>query len=310
MKKNFNKIARMVLLGVSAIASIPAFSQQEAQYTNYMYNTITINPAYAGTREAFSLFGLHRTQWVGLDGAPVTSAFSAHTPIGHSDIGLGLSFVNDQIGPSVENTLSVDVAYRIPMGLNTLSFGIKGVANFLNVDYSKLDIHDVSDLTFQNNVDNQFSPNIGAGLYWYSDRHYLGFSVPNFLETKHYDDNQASLLQERIHYYFMGGYVFNLNENLKFKPAFLSKIVSGTPLQIDTTANFLLYDKLTLGGSYRWNAAMSVLAGFQVSEKIFIGYGYDAESTRLSNYNSGSHEVFLRFELLPKQQKIYAPRFF
>lgn len=310
MKKIFNKIARIAFIGTSVIASIPVFSQQEAQYTNYMYNTTTINPAYAGTREAFSLFGLHRTQWVGLDGAPITSTFSAHTPVGLSNTGLGLSFVHDQIGPSVENTLSIDFAYRIPIGLNTLSFGIKGVANLLNVDYSKLDIYDVSDLQFQNNVDNQFSPNIGAGLYWYSDRYYLGVSVPSFLETKHYDDNQSSLVQERMHYYVMGGYVFNLNENLKFKPAFLSKIVSGAPLQLDATANFQLYDKFTLGGSYRWNAAVSALAGFQVSEKIFIGYGYDAESSRLSNYNSGSHEVFLRFELLPKQKKIYAPRFF
>jgi len=310
MKAIFTKIARLAFLGATAVCSLPAFSQQEAQYTNYMYNTTIINPAYAGTRETLSLFGLHRTQWVGLDGAPVTSSFSAHTPVGLSNTGLGFSFVNDQIGPSVENTLSIDVAYRIPMGLNTLSFGIKGVANLLNVDYSKLDINDPTDPTFQNNVDNQFSPNIGAGLYWYSDRHYLGVSVPAFLETKHYDDNQSSLVQERMHYYVMGGYVFNLNENLKFKPAFLSKIVSGAPLQLDATANFQLYDKFTLGGSYRWNAALSVLAGFQVSEKIFIGYGYDAESTRLSNYNSGSHEVFLRFELLPKQKKIYAPRFF
>lgn len=310
MKTISKKIFSIIVFGLFIGHSIPCFSQQEAQYTNYMYNTTTINPAYAGTREALSLFGLHRTQWVGLDGAPVTSAFSAHTPVGGSNMGLGVSFVNDQIGPSVENNISVDFAYRISMGANTLSFGIKGAANLLNVDYRKLDIYDTSDPKFQNNVDNQFAPNVGAGLYWYSDNHYLGISVPGFLETKHYEDNSSSLAKERMHYYFMGGYVFNLSENLKLKPAFLSKIVSGAPLQLDATANFMFYDKFTIGGAYRWNAAVSVLAGFQLTEKFFIGYSYDAESTRLSNYNSGSHEVFLRFELLPKQEKIYAPRFF
>lgn len=310
MKTILKKIFSIIVFGLFIGYSIPCFSQQEAQYTNYMYNTTTINPAYAGTREALSLFGLHRTQWVGLDGAPVTSAFSAHTPMGGSNMGLGVSFVNDQIGPSVENNISVDFAYRISMGANTLSFGIKGAANLLNVDYRKLDIYDTSDPKFQNNVDNQFAPNVGAGLYWYSDNHYLGISVPGFLETKHYEDNSSSLAKERMHYYFMGGYVFNLSENLKLKPAFLSKIVSGAPLQLDATANFMFYDKFTIGGAYRWNAAVSVLAGFQLTEKFFIGYSYDAESTRLSNYNSGSHEVFLRFELLPKQEKIYAPRFF
>lgn len=309
MKMILKKIFGIVTLGLFIGYSLPCFSQQDAQYTNYMYNTSTINPAYAGTREALSLFGLHRAQWVGLDGAPVTSAFTAHTPIGLST-GLGISFVNDQIGPSVENNIAVDFAYRIPMGLNTLSFGIKGSANLLNVDYRKLDIHDISDPKFQNNVDNQFSPNIGAGLYWYSDNHYVGLSVPSFLETKHYDDNAASLAKERMHYYLMGGYVFNLNDNLKFKPALLTKLVQGAPLQLDATANFMMYDKFTIGGAYRWDAAVSILTGFQLTEKFFIGYSYDAESTRLSNYNSGSHEIFLRFELLPKQEKIYAPRFF
>lgn len=310
MKNFFKKTFSLLTLSLFIGVSLPCFSQQDAQYTNYMYNTSTINPAYAGTREALSLFGLHRSQWVGLDGAPVTSSFTAHTPIGLSNTGLGFSFVNDQIGPSVENNIAIDFAYRISMGLNTLSFGIKGSANLLNIDYRKLDIYDISDPKFQNNVDNQFSPNVGAGVYWYSNNHYIGLSVPNFLETKHYNDNSSSLAKERMHYYLMGGYVFNLNDNLKFKPAFLTKVVQGAPLQLDVTTNFMFYDKFTIGGSYRWDAAVSILTGFQLTEKFFIGYSYDTESTRLSNYNSGSHEIFLRFELLPKQEKIYAPRFF
>lgn len=308
------KYTYKILLVLGLILSLPetVFSQQDAQYTNYMYNTMAINPAYAGTRDVLSIFGLHRTQWVGLDGAPVTNNFSLHTPLKNSNMGLGLSFVNDRIGPSDENTISVDFAYRIPMSENsTLSLGLKATANLLNVDYTKLNIYDPTDVQFQNNVDNRFSPNFGAGAYWYSDKYYLGLSVPNFLETKHYDDNNSSsLARERMHYYFMGGYVFDIGGDFKFKPAFLSKFVSGAPLQVDLTANFMYNEKFILGAAYRWDAAVSLLAGFQITNKLLIGYSYDMETTKLANYNSGSHEIFLRFELFNKMEKVYSPRFF
>lgn len=293
-----------------------AFSQQDSQYTNYMYNTTNVNPAYAGTREVLSIFGLHRTQWVGLDGAPVTNAFSLHTPIKNSNLGLGISFVNDRIGPSDENTISADISYMFPVSENSkISLGIKGTANLLNVDYGKLNIDDLTDEQLQYNIDNKFSPNVGAGVYWYSDKYYLGASVPNFLETKHFDRgsqnlSSSSVAAERMHFYFMGGYVFDLNPSIKFKPAFLTKFVNGAPLQVDATANFLFNEKLTLGIAYRWDAAVSGLVGFQISDSLLIGYAYDAETTRLANYNSGSHEIFLRFELFKKSSKIYSPRFF
>jgi len=287
-------------------------AQQDPQYTNYMYNTMNVNPAYAGTKEVLSILGMYRAQWVGLDGAPVTSTFSLHSPIGLSNIGLGLSFVNDKIGPSDENTISVDFSYRLNFdNLSTLALGIKTTANLLNVDYTKLSIYDPTDPQFQNNVDNRFSPNFGAGAYWYSDKHYVGFSVPNFLETKHYDDNDRnSLAKEKMHYYFMAGYVFDLTSEIKMKPAFLSKMVAGAPLQIDMTANFLFFEKLTVGAAYRLNASVSGLVAFQLSDKLLVGYSYDAETTKLAHYNSGSHEIFLRFEVFREAEKIYSPRFF
>lgn len=287
-------------------------AQQDPQYTNYMYNTMNVNPAYAGTKEVLSILGMYRAQWVGLDGAPVTSTFSLHSPIGFSNIGLGLSFVNDKIGPSDENTISIDFSYRLNFdNLSTLALGIKTTANLLNVDYTKLSIYDPTDPQFQNNVDNRFSPNFGAGAYWYSDKHYVGFSVPNFLETKHYDDNDRnSLAKEKMHYYFMAGYVFDLTSEIKMKPAFLSKMVAGAPLQIDMTANFLFFEKLTVGAAYRLNASVSGLVAFQLSDKLLVGYSYDAETTKLAHYNSGSHEIFLRFEVFREAEKIYSPRFF
>jgi type IX secretion system PorP/SprF family membrane protein len=299
------------LLIILLLVNISVFAQQDAQYTNYMYNTITINPAYAGTRGVMSVFGLYRTQWVGLDGAPETSAASINSPIENSNLGIGLSFVNDKIGASNENTISVDLSYTIQTSsIYKLSFGVKGTANLLDVDYTKLNRYDLIDPKFQNNIDNEFSPNIGAGAYFYSDKLYLGLSVPNFLETDFYNDNASTTSLERMHFYLIGGYVFDLSPSIQFKPAFMCKSVVGSPLQVDLSANFLFNEKFVLGAAWRWDAAMSFMAGFQVSQGLYIGYAYDLETTQLANYNSGSHEIFLRFELFKNQKRILSPRFF
>lgn len=306
------KLTYLMLLFVAALGGFnQTFAQQDSQYTNYMYNTVNVNPAYAGSRGVMSIFGLHRTQWVGLDGAPVTNTVSLNTPINNSNFGLGISFVNDRIGPSDENAISADISYSIQTSdTYKLSFGIKATANLLNVDYTKLNIYDPTDVQFQNNIDNKFSPNIGAGVYFHSDKLYAGLSVPNFLETQHFDDNVAATAKERMHYYLIGGYVFDLTENIKFKPAFLSKVVNGAPLQLDLTANFMFNEKFVLGAAWRWDAAVSGLVGFQATSNWFIGYGYDAETTKLANYNSGSHEIFLRYEFKGKSEKVVSPRFF
>lgn len=286
-----------------------SYAQQDAQYTQYMYNTINVNPAYAGSRGVTSIFGLHRTQWVGLDGAPTTNAFSINAPLG-SNLGGGLSFVNDKIGPTNENTISADISYTIQTSETyKLSFGVKGTANLFNLDVSKLNPEQAGDPSLQN-LDNNFSPNVGAGVYFHSDKLYLGASVPNFFETKRYSDNDFVVNKERMNFYFIGGYVFDVTERLKFKPAFLTKVVEGAPLQVDVSGNFLINEKFVLGAAWRWSAAVSLMAGFQVSDGIYIGYGYDLETTRLRRYNSGSHEVFLRFELFKRENKIVSPRFF
>ena len=287
-----------------------AFAQQDSQFTQYMYNPVNINPAYAGSREVLSIFAMHRTQWVGLDGAPVTNTVSIHTPVENTDIGIGLSFVNDRIGPSDENTFSVDVSYTVPTSeYYKLAFGLKATANLLNVDFTKL-TQQPGDPLLQYNIDNRFSPNIGAGIFWYSDRSYVGISVPNFLETKHFDGTDNSVAKERMHYHFIGGYVFDLNPTLKFKPSLLVKAVEHAPLQVDLSANFLFNEKLTLGVAYRWSAAVSAMVGFQITDGLLAGYAYDAETTKLANYNSGSHEIFLRFELFNRYNRIITPRFF
>ncbi len=292
--------------------SIVSHAQQDAQYTQYMYNTIEVNPAYAGSRGALSVFGLYRTQWVGLDGAPETSTFSVNTPLKNSDLGLGVSLVNDKIGPTVENTLSADLSYTIPTSDTwNLSFGIKGTANLFNLDINKLSYEDQDDPQFQN-LKNKFSPNVGAGLYFHSDRAYVGLSVPNFIETNRYDSDDVAIFKEKINYYLIAGYVFNLDrlEYIKFKPALMTKMVEGAPLQVDVSGNFMFNDKFVLGLAYRWSASVSAMAGFQVSKGMYIGYGYDHETTQLRKYNSGSHEIFLRFEFFNNYNKMISPRFF
>jgi type IX secretion system PorP/SprF family membrane protein len=290
--------------------SAAGFAQQDAQYTQYMYNTININPAYAGSRGAMSIFGLYRTQWVGLDGAPETSSFSLNTPINNSNLGLGVSLVNDKIGPTNENTFSADLSYTIPTSETfKLSFGIKGTANLFNLDINKLNPEHQGDPQFQD-LGNKFSPNIGAGVYWHSDKAYVGLSIPNFIETTRYSDNDYAIFKDRINYYFIAGYVFDLDPYTKFKPAVLTKMVQGAPLQVDLSANFMFNDKFTVGVAYRWSAALSAMAGFQVTDGLFIGYAYDRETTRLNNYNSGSHEIFLRFEFFNNYSRITSPRFF
>ncbi|WP_374402135.1 type IX secretion system membrane protein PorP/SprF [Flavobacterium sp.] len=285
------------------------YSQQDSQYTQYMYNTSLVNPAYAGSRETITAFLLHRNQWVGLDGAPVTNNFSINSPLGDSNFGIGLNFVNDEIGPVSENEVSVDLAYFIQVSENyKLSLGLKGTANLFQLDVNKLRVFDPTDPQFQN-MDTEFSPNVGAGLYLFSDKTYFGLSVPNFFESYRYNDNNIEITKEKMHFYFIAGHVFTLSENIDFKPALLSKIVEGAPLQADVTANFLFFDKLTLGAAYRWDASVSALAGFQISDSWFIGYGYDLETSKLANYNSGSHEIFLRYEFF-NRSRVSAPRFF
>ena len=301
-----------IFLILLIFTSFVNFAQQDAQYTQYMYNTITINPAYAGSRGAFSIFAMHRTQWVGLDGAPVTNVASINTPLNNSNLGLGVSFINDKIGPTNKNSISADLSYTIPTSENyKLSFGMKATANLFNLDITKLNPVVASPLDpSMQNIKNEFSPNIGAGIYLHSDKAYVGFSIPNFIESNRYDDNEVVIYKEKINYYLMAGYVFDLSSELKFKPAILSKLVVGAPLQVDISGNFLINDKFTIGLAYRWSAALSAIVGFQVTEGMYIGYGYDRETTKLNNYNSGSHEILLRYEIFKNNDKITTQRFF
>lgn len=284
------------------------YAQQDPQYTDYMFNTLTVNSAYAGSRGHLTVTGLHRTQWVGLDGAPQTQSLSVESPVG-KNVGLGIVLVNDRLGPSDEFYLDANFSYTINLNNDSrLSFGIKGGGRMLNVDFTKGQYQE-QEAVFEN-INNRFLPTVGAGVYWHSDNSYIGLSVPNFLTDEHYDGVQNSIAAERLHYYLIAGKVFDLSPRIKFKPAVLGKFVTGAPIIADLSANFMFDDVLRLGVAYRWDDSVSGLLGLQVGPKLMIGYAYDATTTRLSGFNSGTHEIMLRFELRSREKQLKSPRFF
>ncbi|RMA58455.1 PorP/SprF family type IX secretion system membrane protein [Ulvibacter antarcticus] len=313
MKHSYFAIILLILLG-----TFSTNAQQDPQYTQYMYNTEVVNPAYAGSRDALSIGFLGRTQWVSFDGAPKTGTITLNTPIGSMDnMGLGLAIVHDRIGPGDESNINVDYSYSINTSDDSeLSFGIKAGLDILNVDYTRLNIADQNDPRFQNSIDNKLQPQIGAGIYYNTQKFYAGLSVPNFLTTQHFDESSLTNTQssavaaERLHYFLIAGYVFEISDNLKFKPATLVKAVSGSPLQWDASANFLINDKFTVGAAYRWSAAISAMLGFQASDEFFIGFGYDYQSTDIEKYSDGSYELMLRYEVFKKPERVLTPRFF
>ena len=293
-------------------------AQQDAQYTQYMYNTIAVNPAYAGSRGVLSIAALHRSQWVGLDGAPTTQTLNVHTPVSEK-VGLGLSIVNDEIGNGTNQDTYFDAvfSYTVPVSeTGKLSFGVKAGGHFLNIDFNQLRNFDPSTApSNQVNIDKKFSPNFGAGIYYHTEKFYAGLSVPNFLQTEHFDgsgNSSSYLAQERMNWYLISGYVFEINPDLKLKPAILFKAVEGAPLQADLSVSALLNKKFSLGLAYRWDAALNALFGIQINEKLMLGLAYDREITELGNtaFNNGSFEIFLRFEFFNRYRNTLTPRFF
>ncbi|TGD58541.1 PorP/SprF family type IX secretion system membrane protein [Flavobacterium humi] len=311
MKLNIKKITTKSFLTVLFFTAAIVQAQQDPGYTQYMYNTITVNPGYTGSTGALEANLLLRSQWVGFSGAPKTGTIGIHAPIGNQKIGLGLNIISDDIGPSSEQFASGNFSYTIETSYKTkLAFGLKAGVRMLNIDWSKGRFYNSDDVLLNNNIENKIMPLVGTGAYLYSDNWYLGLSVPNFIRYDYYDDIQESVISDKLHYYFIGGYVFTISDNLKFKPSVLVKAVGGAPLATDVSANFLLQEKLTLGASYRWDDSVSALVGFQISKSFFAGYSFDYTVTKLNKYNDGTHEIILRYQLPQKSTAIKSPRFF
>ncbi len=310
------KLFKNYSIAILLLLNSAAFAQQLPQFTQYMFNTIAINPAYAGSRETLSIVGLHRSQWVGLDGGPETQTLSIHAPMRNERVGIGASFINDNLGYENFTYLYGDFSYTIPTGTNSkLAFGIKAGFTHYSLDEALLNDPSVINDPFFNDVSNRWSPNLGAGLYWHSERWYVGLSTPRILNSDYNNGGSGEIdyvALERTSYYFTGGYVFDLSENTKLKPSFLIKTTNGAPLSYDISANFLFYEKVWLGAGYRINqsaASIGGIADFQVSKQLRIGYAYEYPLSDISAYTGGTHEILLMFEVF-KSKRVKSPRYF
>jgi type IX secretion system PorP/SprF family membrane protein len=309
---------RHIFFVVAVLASLNAAAQQDPQFTHYMYNMSVVNPAYATDNAGvMNVGGLYRTQWVGAVGAPKTVSAFVHSPIAKR-IEAGLSIVSDEIGGVVkENNFYADVAYVIPVSDNNkLSLGVKAGATFFDTNFNGFQYSDAEpDPAFANNISRVF-PNVGVGTFFFSKNYYVGFSAPNLLRTKHLErqDAIATIGVEEIHYFFTAGYVFDFESGTKFKPAFMAKNVSGAPMSFDITANALFDDFFELGVGYRFDDSVSGLVAFNISRSMRVGYSYDYTLSNLGDFNSGTHEIFLLFDLnwsgLSSKGYDKSPRFF
>lgn len=310
MKKIYFKVAFALLFFMNAEA------QQDPHFTQYMYNMNVVNPAYAGSKESLSGGILYRAQWVDLEGAPRTGTFSLHSPVG-KNVGLGLSAVSDKIGPVEETNVYGDFSYILNLGGDhKLALGLKAGATF-----HKVGLFDQIGNGYVPHVDDAFSENtsnvylnIGTGIFYYTDKYYIAASVPNFLKSKHLDltrnGDDYEFGSETQHYFVTAGYVFDLSSNTKFKPSVMMKSAFEAPTSFDVSANFLFFERLELGATYRLDDSMGGMVNFAITPSLRIGYAYDHVTSDLNIKTPASHEFMLLFDLNLTKKVSVSPRFF
>ena len=286
-------------------------AQQDPLFSQYMFNTLAFNPAYAGNSEVFTMMVLSRHQWVGIEGAPSTQTFVAHSPLRKQALAVGFSAMNDRIGPARQTGAFVDVAYRIRTGADTrLSFGLKGGVNGFSADLASLStvVPDQSNVSIQSRM----MPNFGFGLYWHSPRYYVGLSAPKLLENEVAPSTNGvvTTAAEARHFFVIAGYVLPVGRDIKFKPSMMARMVKGAPLSLDVNASFLLRERIWLGAMYRVGNAFGFVGQYQVNDQLRVGYAFDLTTTRLGAYNAGTHEVMISYDFRFIKGRTISPRYF
>ena len=289
-------IKNIVLLMLMLMLPILGWAQQLPQFSQYMYNMISVNPAYAGSREFMVINILNRNQWLGVEGAPVTQTLSAHTSIPNSNVGVGVSIINDKIGYERTTYAFADISYKLRLDAfdeYQITFGIKGGFRKYSIDEELLNDPASNTDPFLNQVDYSWAPNFGVGVYFRGDSFYLGLSSPKLFAPK----NSSEFLPiDRVSYFFNGGYMFDVNRNLQWKPTFLVKYTDGAPLSFDFSSMFYIKEYLWLGVSYRVSDSIGAIVNFKITEGLSAGYSYDYITSDLTSYTSGSHEIMLNYE--------------
>lgn len=308
---------KITLALVLTLGGLTTYAQQDPMYTHYMDNTLVINPGYAGSRDALTATALHRSQWVNFKGAPTTQTIMMHSPLKNEHIGMGLSVLNDKIGVSNKTSVFVDVAYRMTLTEKSkLALGLSVGANIFKSNLTSVQLDQQSDPVFQSNINNRITPNFGFGAYYSRERFYAGISTPNLLQNKYSEITQSNgsplIAKEQRHYFLIAGAVFNITDDVAFKPTTLVKVTGAAPVQGDVTASFIIMKKLLLGVMYRTGADVGGLIGFNITDQLHIGYSFDwSYGLKTSKYNQGSHEVMLRYDFIFSSKKqIHTPRYF
>jgi len=307
------------LLTVILISAVICLSQaqQQAMFTQYMFNPIAINPAYAGSLDAWTGTAIARTQWTNMPGAPKTQTVSVHGPVKYSRASFGAQVIHDEITVSHHYGVYGFYSYYIPVNDRTkISFGIRGgVSNYradlteLNVYYPEMDV--VQDPAFASDDFGGWLPNVGLGVYLRSNRGYIGFSVPEIINNTINTSVESIQGKQERHYFLHGGYVFDLSPDLKIKPNFLLKGVEGAPLQVDLNANLLIKEIVWVGGSYRWDESFAAILEIDFSRQFRFGYSYDFPGrNNLGPFNNGSHEFLISYRFIRDKGVTITPRYF
>jgi type IX secretion system PorP/SprF family membrane protein len=304
------RISLIVSVLVSVLSGITTFAQQDVMFTQYMFNGLTINPAYAGSHDAISTNFIWRKQWLNLDGAPQSTNFSIHSPIGGDRIGLGLQLVQDKIGVSKEFIGNLSASYMMPISSTAkLAFGLSGGLD--NMDFNFADLYTANDPNFDpaNNIKAN-KINFGTGLYFFSKKTYIGLSVPRILENDFASATSNSVYTQKRHAFVYAGHVFELSPNVKFKPNVLVKMTTNSPVSVDLSANFLFIDKIWLGASYRQLESLDLLAQYYITDQLSVGYAYDMTTKGVKDISKSSHEIMLNYLFSFRKKAMLSPRYF
>ncbi len=305
-----NKIYLAVLIVV--VTLFEAQAQQDPHYTQYMYNMNVMNPAYAGSKENLSFGLLYRKQWVDIEGAPSTFTFSGHTPAG-KNVGIGLSVIADEIGPVKEQNVYGDFSYTLQLGgEHKLALGLKAGATFQKIGlFSQISpsLPVPTDPGFSEDTSNIYF-NLGTGIFYYTNKYYVALSVPNMIKANYLDYNGVKYGTETQHYFLTGGYVFDLNPNLKFKPFAMLKSAFNSPSSLDVSANFLFNERFEIGGTYRVDDSFGAMVNFAITPSLRIGYAYDNIISEIKTVTPSSHEIILLFDVNFPKKVSRSPRFF
>ena len=307
------QFTRMILVFLLMFVAGKSFAQQDPMYTQYMENLMTINPAYAGSKDLLSMMAVSRNQWVSMAKAPDTRTLSIHMPIINTNMGLGLSILSDQIWPIKQNGLYLDYSYTLHFNnKRKLALGLKAGVNFYEAGIAELTTIDPEDPVFASDINHSFLPNLGVGAFYHTDRYYVGLSVPklikNTINKSGFSSGQFN--REEVHIFFMSGYVFDVNRIVKFKPSILTRYVSNAPVSFDFNSTLVFFDRLWLGGMFRLGDSFGGLFQLQATNQLKIGYSYDLPISRLGAFNKGTHEIMVNFDFNLGSAKIRSPRYF